>query len=65
MRKVDRMLLCALVIGVWALVLKPEATTAHDDNDHSCSGRGTGYGELDGRDVYVHRLSLVITCEHG
>ena len=55
MWKIDKILLCALVIGVWALVLKPTATTAHDD--------GTGHGELQSgsRDVWIY--SLDIDCD--
>jgi hypothetical protein len=60
MRNVDRMILIVLVLGVWALVLKPADPTAHEDDRHSCSG--TGYGELDGREVYVYQLD--ISCRH-
>mgnify|MGYP003648805754 FL=1 len=62
MWKIDKILLCALVIGVWALVLKPTATTAHDDgHSHACDG--TGHGELQSgsRDVWIY--SLDIDCD--
>ncbi len=62
MNWLDRFIVLVLAAGVWALVLQPLNTTAHDNNDHSCSGDGYGYGEMDGREVYVHTLD--ITCEH-
>jgi hypothetical protein len=60
MWKLERILLCALVIGVWALVLNPLVSTAHHGgHSHDCDG--TGYGQVDGDDVYVYRLD--ITCD--
>lgn len=64
MERLDRVIICVLAIGVWALVLKPDMTTAHDDNYHSCSGSGSGYGEANGGEVYVHSLDLSISCNH-
>lgn len=60
MRKIEIALLFALTLGVWALVLKPMDTIAHASDDHTCSG--DGYGEIDGREVYVHTIE--VTCEH-
>ena len=64
MRFFDRLILLVLAAGVWALVLQPSDSVAHDDNYHSCSGSGTGYGEFDGNEVYVYSLDLDISCDH-
>ncbi len=64
MKNVDRLILSVLAVGIWAFILQPSNTAAHDDDYHSCSGNGTGYGEPDGREVYVYQLNLNISCEH-
>lgn len=66
MNRFDRALLLVLVLGVWALVLKPRSPTAHDDNIHSCSFSWSGgYGELEGGgEVYVHSGDGSVDCSH-
>ena len=58
------MFITFLVIGIWALVLKPSHTTAHDDNYHDCSV--SGYGEIEdlteGGSVYMGGVS--VDCNH-
>ena len=53
MRYVDRILVVVLIVGVWALVLKPSAPSAHDDNGHNCDISGYLSGQLDDTDVTV------------
>ena len=43
MKRLDRVIMIVLLIGVWALVLKPTTITAHDDNYHNCSLSGELY----------------------
>jgi len=66
MKSVDRLILATLAIGIWALVLKPEETTAHDDNLHDCTVDGSAWGELEsGGDVYVYDVSgIAVDCNH-
>ena len=65
MKTLDRVLLIILILGVWTLALNPYFGQAHDDDYHSCSGTGTGYGEMDGSDVYVYSLNLDVSCQHN
>ena len=65
MKNIDRFILFAIAIGIWALVLKPAVLEAHSNDYHNCSGDGTGYGEPDGNEVYVYSLDLDIQCFHG
>lgn len=62
----DRGLLFVLVVGVWALVLKPNSLTAHDDDLHSCSfSWDGGYGDLEsGGTVFVHSGDGSVNCQH-
>ena len=64
MKRLDRVIMIVLLIGVWALVLKPTTITAHDDNTHSCDV--SGYGEIEevteGGDVYMGSVS--VDCSH-
>tara|TARA_B100002003_G_scaffold182157_1_gene170384 strand:+ start:114 stop:308 length:195 start_codon:yes stop_codon:yes gene_type:complete len=64
MAKIDRIILIVIVLGLWALLLKPSISTAHDDNDHDCSLRG--YGEIEnprrGGDVYMGNVTE--DCSH-
>lgn len=64
MRFLDRLILSVIAVGIWALVLQPSALEAHDNNYHSCSGSGTGYGEPDGNEIFVYSLNLNIDCDH-
>jgi hypothetical protein len=66
MRWLDRIIFIVLAAGLWALVLQPTGTTAHSNDNHDCSGTGTGFGELGGygREVYVQSLNLDIQCSH-
>ena len=57
---IDRILLIALVGGVWALALKPIAPSAHSGQE--CEVSGTGYGEMDGGEVYVYQLDATAYC---
>ena len=47
MKNIDRGILLALACGVWFLVLKPTAITAHDGMYLSCdiSGSASGWAE--------------------
>lgn len=61
----DRGILIALVFGVWALVLKPIPPAAHSDDLHNCSfAFGSGYGEVDGSDVYIYSADGSVDCTH-
>lgn len=57
---IDRLLLIALVLGVWALVLEPTAPSAH--SGQQCDVSGTGWGEMDGNEVYVYKLNATAYC---
>ena len=65
MKNVDRALLIALVMGVWALVLKPEAPTAHS-GQHCDIDSANGYGEIEermeGGSVYVYQITGTAYC---
>jgi hypothetical protein len=65
MKNIDRFILLVIATGIWAVVLKPAELEAHSDDNHVCSGDGTGFGEPDGREVYVYSLNLNIRCFHG
>ena len=61
----DRIVLVMLALGIWALVLAPQETGAHhEDARHRCTADGTGYGELDGTDVWIYSLDIDVTCKH-
>jgi hypothetical protein len=64
MKNVDRLIMLVLAAGIWTYILQPSNIEAHDDNGHSCSGSGTGYGEQNGSEVYVFQLDLDISCDH-
>ena len=47
MKAIDRIILIALVAGVWALVLKPVTPAAHHaDAQHTCSLSGDAFGAV-------------------
>ncbi len=64
MRWIDRALLAVLALGVWVLVMKPVPITADDDHRHRCSADGTGWGEIDGSEVFVYTLDIDVRCKH-
>jgi hypothetical protein len=53
MKTLDRLLILTLVVGVWALVLKPSNINAHDDRYLTCSISGSASGYADGDYVEV------------
>ena len=66
MRTFDRIILVMLALGVWALVLTPQELGAHHqyDDGHQCSADGTGWGQLDGTDVWIYTLDIAVDCTH-
>lgn len=50
----------ALVLGVWANVFAPNTLPAH--GGQTCVVSGTGWGELDGSEVYVYEISGEAYC---
>ena len=77
MKYVDRILILFLVLGIWALVLKPQEITAHSGQYceiESGTGYGAGYGRstgyVDGEyvdvnvevDVEIYSLSGEVYC---
>lgn len=56
----DRILMIALIAGVWALALKPLTLEAHSGQE--CEIQGTGYGEIDGEEVYVYEITGTAYC---
>ena len=49
MKTVDRSILIALTLGVWAMILQPYVTEAH--NEHCTISSAHGYGYVDDRNV--------------
>ncbi len=66
MKAIDRIILIALVAGVWALVLKPGTPVAHHEGaKHDCSLDGAAYGYVSGSQVVIPTLgSLIVSCKH-
>lgn len=52
----DRVVLCLLVVGVWALVFKPSSPVAHSGQTCEISS-GTGYGDVDNTSVSIYDIS--------
>ena len=61
MKLIDRLCIIALVLGVWALVLKPESPTAHSGQICTITS-GEGFGEVNGREVYVYDITGSVMC---
>ncbi|MGC6453641.1 MAG: hypothetical protein ACON31_07010 [Candidatus Puniceispirillaceae bacterium] len=65
MKKIDRALMIALVMGIWALVLQPEAPTAHS-GQYCDIDSANGYGEIEdlveGGSVYVYQITGTVYC---
>ena len=60
MKFFDRLVVVALLIGVWALVLKPGDTNAHHSGSSvSCYLVGVAYGSVSGEDVEVYEFGGV------
>ena len=56
MRILDRLILVSLVIGVWALVLKPSSPNA--DSGQMCEiTSSSGNGEVDNTDLSVYDIN--------
>ena len=65
MQTFDRIVLTVLVLGIWVLVLTPQDLGAHhEDARHRCTADGTGYGEIDGTDVWIYLLDIDVRCKH-
>ena len=66
MKVIDRIILIALVAGVWALVLKPGTPSAHHSGAyHDCSLSGVAFGDADIAGVRVYRWDDVsVDCSH-
>ena len=68
MKAIDRIILVALVAGVWALVLKPGMPGAMNGSaNHACSVSGKAKGSTisQGRYVVVDDFSDVrVSCSH-
>ena len=56
---IDRLVVVALLIGVWALVLKPRHTNAHQGSSVSCHLVGVAYGAVSGTYVEVFEFGGV------
>lgn len=72
MKTLDRVLILALAIGIWALVLTPGQPDAHSGQDcyfQFSSGYGTvedldvENGELYSGDVYIEDISGYVYCD--
>ena len=61
MKNIDRGILLALACGVWFLVLKPTAITAHDDTSFICyiHGKASGWVDDDYAEINEWRNSYV------
>ena len=65
MNWVERSLLILLVLGVWALVLKPVAPNASPGVEHDCTFEwGGGRGELIEGEIVIHNTDASVTCRH-
>ena len=65
MRAIDRVILIALTLGVWALVFLPRDMVAHPDDRHLCLISGEAYGEFTNGEVLVYDFSGVsVKCHH-
>ncbi len=65
MKAIDRVILIALTLGIWALVFQPRDMAAHPDDLHSCRVSGEAYGELTDGEVLVHDWNDVsVKCHH-
>ena len=63
MRQIDRIIVIALVVGVWSLVtlivINPNATNAQSNHVHNCTISGLGVGGLSGRNTYISNWEQV------
>ena len=67
MKAIDRIILIALVVGVWALVLTPGTPAAHHEGaGHKCSVSGDAIGELVGKkEVKIFDFrGMHLFCDH-
>ena len=63
MKNIDRGILLALACGVWFLVLKPTAITAHDGMFLNCYIKGEAYGSDEGSYIIIHNFKDVhVNC---
>jgi len=53
MQSLDRIMLFLMIIGVWALVLKPNYISAHSGDYVTCNVSGSAWGDTSGSDVEV------------
>ena len=61
MNTFDRIILIILTLGVWGMVLKPVSLDAHTGQYCEITS-GSGWGELDGDEVYVYSLNGEVYC---
>ena len=60
--KFDKLLMILLIIGIWALVFKPNIPQAHSGQYCNINnGYGFGTAETDGS-VYVYAISGTVYC---
>ena len=63
MKNSERLLLAVLIIGVWALVLKPSGINAHSGADVTCDISGSAWGSASGGDVEIYDFGGVsVSC---
>jgi len=66
MKHLDKFLMVLLIVGVWALVLKPTNITAHTGMNRiiECSISGTAYGEAMNNQAQIFNWGHVsVDCE--
>ena len=68
MLKFDRIVLVVLALGVWALVLKPQAIVAHHKDEvvsHSCDINGSAYGVVEDGKADIREWGQInVLCTH-
>ncbi len=69
MRTFDRIILIMMVLGIWALVLAPQETGAHyEDEAHWCTISGRASGAIEdlsaGGAVSIDVRHLAVNCLH-
>ena len=67
MKHLDKFLMVLLIVGVWALVLKPTNITAQSRyaNIAQCTVRGTAYGDVKGNQAVLYDWSGVgVRCRY-
>tara|TARA_R110002110_G_scaffold149522_2_gene340864 strand:- start:324 stop:512 length:189 start_codon:yes stop_codon:yes gene_type:complete len=61
MKHLDKFLMVLLIVGVWALVLKPTSITAH--SGMFCSISGVAFGNVTGNTAETYEWGGVsVTC---